>query len=90
MTTVVNLRHERYDVYIGRPSPAGNPFVIGRGGSRSEVVEKYRAYFYHRLETDSEFRTYIHSLKDKALGCYCAPLDCHGHIIADYLNGLVI
>ena len=27
-------------VYIGRPSTWGNPYKIGRGGSRSEVVEK--------------------------------------------------
>lgn len=29
-------------VYIGRPSKWGNPFVIGRDGSREEVIEKYR------------------------------------------------
>ena len=28
-------------VYIGRPSVWGNPFVIGKDGTRAEVVEKY-------------------------------------------------
>ncbi|MHB8407807.1 MAG: DUF4326 domain-containing protein [Acidiferrobacterales bacterium] len=31
-----------YDVYVGRPSKWGNPFVVGRDGSRSEVIQKYR------------------------------------------------
>ena len=31
-------------VYIGRPGKWGNPFVIGRDGTRGEVVAKYRAY----------------------------------------------
>ena len=31
-------------VYIGRPSKWGNPFVIGKHGTRAEVVAKYRAY----------------------------------------------
>jgi hypothetical protein len=32
------------DVYVGRPSKWGNPFVIGRDGSREEVIAKYRAW----------------------------------------------
>ena len=31
-------------VYVGRPSKWGNPFVIGRDGSRDEVIPKYRAW----------------------------------------------
>jgi len=27
-------------VYIGRPSKWGNPFVIGRDGSRADVIAK--------------------------------------------------
>ncbi|PIW12451.1 MAG: hypothetical protein COW35_01440, partial [Candidatus Infernicultor aquiphilus] len=33
-----------YDVYIGRPSKWGNPFTIGKDGTRSEVIEKYRIW----------------------------------------------
>ena len=40
---VVHCKHgELYDIYIGRPSRWGNPFVIGKDGTREEVVEKYR------------------------------------------------
>jgi hypothetical protein len=31
-------------VYVGRPGKWGNPFVIGRDGSRDEVIAKYRAW----------------------------------------------
>lgn len=86
-TTVVNIRHTKeYDVYIGRPSPEGNPFRIGPDGTRDEVMEKYEKYFFERLEKDPIFRKQIHALAGKVLGCYCKPYRCHGDIIADYLN----
>ena len=31
-------------VFVGRPTKWGNPFVIGRDGSRAEVIAKYRAW----------------------------------------------
>jgi hypothetical protein len=33
---------------VGRPSKWGNPFVIGRNGSRDEVIAKYRAWIVRR------------------------------------------
>jgi len=33
-TRVVNLNIEKYDVYIGRGSIWGNPFIIGKHGNR--------------------------------------------------------
>lgn len=41
ITKVVNLYKEPYDVYIGRGSPWGNPFVIGKDGDRKECIDKY-------------------------------------------------
>lgn len=87
MTRVVNLRKESYDVYIGRGSPFGNPFKIGRDGSRDTVIVKYRDYFYDRINKDEEFRKLVLELKDKVLGCYCKPHNCHGDIIVEYLDG---
>ncbi len=37
-------------VYIGRPGKWGNPFQIGRDGSRMEVIEKFRNYLACRPE----------------------------------------
>jgi len=86
-TKVVNLKSEPYDIYIGRRSPFGNPFVISRDGDRDKVISLYRKYFYKRLEWDPEFEGKILALKGKVLGCYCKPLPCHGDIIVEYLDG---
>ena len=92
-TTVVNKRNEKYDVCIGRPSVFGNPMRIGEKihqksepVTREEAVAWYKKYFYNRLETDSEFKQAVESLRGKILGCYCKPLACHGDIIVEYLE----
>lgn len=41
-TTVVNRHKASYDVYVGRGTKWGNPFEIGKDGTRLEVIEKYR------------------------------------------------
>ncbi len=87
-TTVVNLRREKYDVYIGRGSPFGNPFVIGKDGDRDTVIELYRVYFYDRIKHDAKFQKQVLDLKDKRIACYCRPLKCHGDIIVEYLNSV--
>ena len=84
-TTVVNIRHQQYDEYIGRGSPLGNPFIIGRDGTREEVIEKYKNY----IITHPELLKLIRTLKGKRLGCFCAPLPCHGDVVkalADQVN----
>jgi len=40
----VGKRSSATQIYIGRPSKWDNPFVIGRDGSRKEVIAKYRAW----------------------------------------------
>lgn len=91
LCTVVNLRKDDYDTYIGRGSVWGNPFshlpnssATYRVGSRQESVDRYREYIMkspYLLET-------LHVLKGKTLGCYCKPLACHGDIIAELVNNL--
>ena len=87
MTTVVNIKHEKYDVYIGRGTPFGNIFRIGIDGDRQQVIEKYRSYFYNKLK-DKTFRDKVEQLQGKRLGCYCKPLCCHGDVIIEYLEGI--
>ena len=43
MCRVLNKRTGTHDgaIYIGRGSKWGNPFVIGKDGTRAEVIEKY-------------------------------------------------
>lgn len=85
-TRIVNLRKEKYDVYIGRPSIFGNPYRIEVDGTREEVIEKFRLYFVDRITNDPPFRNAVLKLKGKRLGCYCKPAVCHGDVIAEWLD----
>jgi len=85
-TTVVNMRNASYDVAIDRSSPFGNPFHLGKDGDRAVVLEKYRAYFYKRVEEDEDFKRKVLTLRGRKLGCWCAPLLCHGGIIVEYIE----
>ena len=85
MTEVVNIyEHERTDrdVYIGRGSKWGNPFYIGKDGTRKEVVEKYREYVRTRPDLIAD----IHELDGKVLTCYCRPQLCHGDVLLELLS----
>ena len=75
---VVHCKRAKYDVYIGRPSIFGNPFEIGSDGTRAEVIEKHRLYLQERIKYDDEFKEAVKALYGMVLGCYCAPLPCHG------------
>lgn len=91
MTTVVNMRRESFDVYIGRAGKGqdgyfGNPFPLRPGESRGETLARYRAYFTDRLATDPTFRARVEALRGKRLGCFCKPAVCHGDVIAEHLD----
>ena len=77
--TVVHCKRKAFDVYIGRPSVWGNPFVIGRDGTRGEVIKKYRAWIMLQPHLIERARA---ELRGKVLGCFCAPLPCHGDVLA--------
>lgn len=85
-TTIVNIKKEKCDVYIGRPGYFGNPFRIGEHGDREMVLIHYKQWFYKKLN-DPEFRRRIEELRGKRLGCWCKPLSCHGDVIVEYLEG---
>lgn len=78
MTRVVHCKKDSYDVYIGRPSLWGNPFEIGKDGTRDEVIAKYEAHLFSNTNLLSK----VGSLKGKTLGCWCAPRPCHGDVLA--------
>ena len=82
MTKVVHCKKEKYDVYIGRPSKWGNPFEIGKDGTRKEVIEKYRKY----VLSNKELMNSLHELEGKTLGCWCKPLACHGDVLLELIE----
>lgn len=79
-TVVVNrLDTIEYDIYIGRPGKWGNPYVIGKDGTRLEVIEKYRRY----ILANKKLLDCLPELSGKVLGCWCKPLPCHGDVLAE-------
>lgn len=93
-TTVVNLRREKFDVYIGRAGKGqdgyfGNPFPLRDPNSRAEVLARYREWFHMRLRIDPDFKSRVLALRGKRLGCFCKPAACHGDVIAEWVDSEV-
>ena len=75
---VTHVKERKFTVYIGRPTVYGNPFIIGRDGTRKEVIKKFRRY---AIKT-KRVREAIIALPTRAiLGCHCSPKSCHGDVI---------
>lgn len=78
-----------FDIYIGRGSPWGNPYPIEHhegGNARRDVIEKYKAFFKEQFLSNPEKKKALLSLRGMRLACHCKPLDCHGDVIAEFLN----
>lgn len=84
-TKVVNKRDESYDYYGGRGSLLGNPYEIGKDGTRDEVCDRYEIWFAFLLKS-AVFRRELENLRGKKLGCFCKPQRCHLDTVAKYLN----
>ena len=83
MCEVLNKRSGRTDgVYVGRPSKWGNPFVVGRDGSREEVVRKYSEWLFRNVELLGQ----VHELRGKNIVCWCAPHACHADVLLELAN----
>lgn len=90
---IVNKHHGKSGEYIGRGSPLGNPFVIGRDGSREQVIAKYRVWLNEQIMRknpvvlDELNRLGNKAIDEKglALQCFCYPKPCHGEVIKEKL-----
>ncbi len=70
-------------VYIGRGSQFGNPFKIGKDGTRDDVCNKFDFF----ISSDESFRqTVKENLKGKDLVCFCKPARCHGDSLLKIAN----
>ena len=88
-TIVVHCKKSEYDVYIGRPGkglsgPWGNPFELGKDGTRKEVIDKYRDWIVQQ----PELMELLPSLEGKRLGCWCKPKRCHGDVLVELVDQL--
>jgi hypothetical protein len=79
-----------FDVYIGRGSKWGNPFshlegtkALYRVASREEAIAEYRKWLWLKMSCGDPGYTLqdVAALHGKTLGCFCAPLPCHGDVL---------
>jgi hypothetical protein len=80
------------NIYIGRKcrkvsieSKWHNPFRITPSSTRSMVVADYEQY----LRKNDILLEKLYKLRNRTMGCWCAPLECHGNIIVNLYNELV-
>lgn len=64
---------------VYKPFKWGNPYKVGKDGTRREVIEKYRQY----IMTRKDLLDSLHELEGKRLGCFCAPMACHGDVLVE-------
>ncbi len=95
MSAVINLRHEpklreqfeyaqvvNNTVLIDRRTKWGNPWRVGRDGSRDEVIARYRADLWHRIRAGEVALEELAGLDGCWLACWCEPQPCHGDVLA--------
>ena len=86
-SVVVNLKHHpdaiaKGAVRIDRRTKWGNRFVIGKHGTREEVIALYRIELWRRIREGRVSLEELAALHGKTLACHCAPLPCHGEVLA--------
>ena len=82
-----NLTHDQYmrrgAVYVGRPTPWGNPFALTEYG-RDEAIRLYVEWL--DAPDQAELRERIPTLRGKDLVCWCAPEACHADVLLERAN----
>ena len=88
MIIVGNKKHGAHGIYVGRPSPLGNPFPMQGEATRAAVIRDYEDWLAEQmLDSRSAASIEIHRLAALArkhhicLVCFCAPKACHADII---------
>lgn len=94
MKLVVNVRSARYDVLVDRSTKWGNPFTheVNKKtraqiivATRAEAIARYEEW----LKSQPQLMAALPDLCGKVLGCWCAPLPCHGDVLARLANEIV-
>ena len=95
MITITNKHRDSTSagIYVGRPSPLGNPYVMGTHGTRMEVIERYRHWLKKQLDNPQSKATKefnrlctLAEKRDLELICWCKPLPCHAEVIKEMIE----
>jgi hypothetical protein len=70
---------------VARPGPWGNPFEIGRDGTRASCVARYREWLWQPQQQN--FRNAARrQLINSNLACWCAQgIPCHADVLLEML-----
>lgn len=63
-----------------------NPYKIDKNNDRNSVLKKYKKYIIERLCNEPELLEKLLAMKNKNLGCWCAPDACHGDILLSLIE----
>lgn len=99
---IYHYNKNKSGVYIGRPKSGGewgfgNPFVIGKDGTRTEVIEKFKNWLDTPAKNPHPDATWqrrkwildnLYKIKNEDLICWCdyPKEDCHGRVLVDKAN----
>jgi hypothetical protein len=88
MITVRNKKRGARGIYVGRPSPLGNPFAMQGEATSAAVIQAYEDWLAEQLlDPSSPASIEIYRLselarkQDVCLVCWCAPKACHADSI---------
>ena len=70
-------------VYVGRPSKWGNPYEIGKDGTREEVIAKFEDLLRSSPRMMEEVKS---ELRGSSLICWCHPSPCHAEVLLRIAN----
>lgn len=77
------LDEDTYYLYCGRPSELGNPYEIGKDGTREEVLNKlWKDSAWFKKATEVIDKVLKQQPNNIILGCWCFPERCHCEQIA--------
>lgn len=92
----MSLAEGEVGFYVGRPTALGNQSIVGRDGSRDEVIANYRAWLGRQIEehnqvVTSELAKVAHFCRMSGttkvtLFCWCWPKSCHADVIAEVVQ----
>ena len=90
---ILNLRHipgdtspqvllKRGIVRVDRATPWGNRYVVGRHGTRNQVIDLYRQNLWRRIRAGEVPLDDLAALAGMPLACWCHPKPCHAAVLA--------
>jgi hypothetical protein len=82
-------------VSVGRPSALDNPFLVGRDGTREDVIARYRRWLRAQWRRGGAVWQELERLAAQyrrdgplTLLCWCAPLPCHADVVREAVLAL--